>query len=255
MSFFDRHMVYRHTLLLDFLKSRTERKRNCVLPYLSLSIYITIFSINSWLIQGSNTSNKRHGKIPWFPSFSQCYCLPFAFKASSDSTGKCDLSDYLCPGWLSCRLHTNTVLEVVLNFDTLWVCQNSALTGQLKSCGWTEQQIKLDTHILILYSYAHAPLSLWTLIKHMLKTKIIKTWDHYSTAVHQALALLCVRPHATAQVAHSQSMPWFKGTKAWARGVSKEPGVAQLWASLECEVCTQKVWPERQTRAGFPLPQ
>ena len=67
-----------------------------------------------------------------------------------------------------CRLHRQADSQPprhqgspVLNFDTLWVHQNPALMGHLKSYGLTEQQAKSDTHIvLILSTHVHAPLSL-----------------------------------------------------------------------------------------------
>ena len=50
-------------------KRRNERKRNYGLPHLSLSLYVIIFSIDSWLIQARNASKKGHARIHWYFEF------------------------------------------------------------------------------------------------------------------------------------------------------------------------------------------
>lgn len=82
------------------------------LPSLSPAFRVIVFSMSGWPRQGGNMIPKDSiGPLDHL-CFLECHCLLSAFKASSSSKGKCDLSwGHLHPQFLSLRQNTLTCIH------------------------------------------------------------------------------------------------------------------------------------------------
>lgn len=60
---------------------------------LSLSFNVIMFSVIGWLVEGSTEVKKGYDRVVGRLCFLECHCFFFAFEASSNSKGKCGLSD------------------------------------------------------------------------------------------------------------------------------------------------------------------
>lgn len=66
-----------------YKQGRTERKRNSVLPNLSHSFYVLVFSISGRLMQGSNMSKKESDRVPWSFVFHSMPLSSFSVQSKS----------------------------------------------------------------------------------------------------------------------------------------------------------------------------
>lgn len=123
---------------LHILPTLSKRKRNYGFPYLSLSFNIITFSINDWLIQGSNISKKEYKRVTWLFMFlrTPLLCLKWVLVPTKYVVSEgCQL-----PYLLShrCNMLILYLFWISLNSHTSWVHWNSMLMGIMNANNWQD---------------------------------------------------------------------------------------------------------------------